>query len=130
MHSGAGVPTVVHGLPGAGDLRLRVAGGGEERFVSDDVHRFGAARRPSGGIVIVTHHYFTDALALQLVPEAYDAPVVRVDLATVEVQGSMRLPIVVTDDEHAHFVVATSSSSLSYFDVDLAGGFRREDFEI
>ena len=90
LHSGGGVPTIVHDL--MNDGRLRVAAGGEERFVGDDVYHFGAARRPSGGIVIVTHQYYTDALALQVVPESYDAPIERVELATVEIGGAFGCP--------------------------------------
>lgn len=129
LHSGGGSATVVH----RAGLRLRVASGGGSRTVGTDVDGFGAAPRPSGGLVIVTHAYYTDEIVLYVVPEATDLPVWTLSLANIEVWGSRRLAVSVTDGptERAHVVLPTSASDLVYLSIDVASGeWEREDIHL
>lgn len=127
FHTATGTPTVVHGQP----FIVRVAADGHERFIGDDVFRFGAAPRPSGGSVVVTSAYYTDALELHLVPEDYALAVTTIPLPTIALEGSTRLSVLIApgEPEHAHLVLATGSTSIAHLDVALdSGHFEREDF--
>jgi hypothetical protein len=105
-------------------------------ITTDDiyVYRLGAAPRPSGGFVMVASAYYTDAITLIVVDEAFEQR--RFDLPPMALGASLRLAVIVAPAtagaaERAHVLLSPSATRIVHFDVDLeTGAFEREDIGI
>lgn len=128
LHTALGTPTVVH----RSGLAIRVGAAGRSVLVGGETYRFGAAARPSGGIVVVASAYYTDALALHVIPDDLSAAPRTISLPTLALRGSIRLSLIVEGaPEHAHVVLATGPASLVHLDVDLESEeLTREDITL
>lgn len=128
FRDGRGTLFVAHRTFG-GSPNIRVAGGGRDHRLLEHAFRLGAAPRPSGGVVVVTHRY-DDILAIHVLDDDPGHPTALTrtsfDLGAHDLEGSTRIGVLVTapvgEPERAHVVLSRSESELAHLEIDLATG--------